>query len=84
MPVSLKLTRLIPFEIASMQFTEQITVNNFFLFIRKNLEHPRLQDLGIPVHQDTCTELLVKSEVSLAKLLLMQLEVRDRGNLGML
>lgn len=50
LPVSLKLTRLIPFEIANIQFTELITVNNFYLFIRKYLEHPSLQHLGIPVH----------------------------------
>lgn len=60
-----------------MQFTEQIIVNNFYLFIRKHFEHPSLQHLGIPVHLAICTKLLGKSvEGSLAKLLLVQLEVR--------
>lgn len=40
---------------------------------------------GIPVHEDECTKLFGTSvEGSFAKLLLMQLEVRDKGNLGML
>lgn len=67
-----------------MQFTEQITVNNFYLFIRKYFEHASLQHLRIPVHLDICARLLGKAvEVSLAKLLLMQLEVRGKGNPGM-
>lgn len=68
--------RIIPFKIVSVQFTEQIAVNNFYLFIRKYLEHPRLEHLGIPVHWAT--------QRKSAKLLLMQLEVRDKGNSGML
>lgn len=57
--------RLIPFEIASVQFTEQITVNNFYLFIRKYFEHASLQHLRTPVHLDICARLLGKAvEVS--------------------
>lgn len=59
-------------------------MNNFYLFIRKYFEHASLQHLRIPVHLDICARLLGKAvEVSWAKLLLMQLEVRGKGNPGM-
>lgn len=45
---SQKLMRLIPFEIASVQFTEQVIVNNFYLFNKKNLWASKLTALGNP------------------------------------
>lgn len=63
---SQKLMRLIPFEIASVQFTEQIIMNNFYLFIRKIFEHPSLQHLGIPVHMYQAVRQVSGSQLSQA------------------